>query len=73
MKIEFPRLGIESIATHIDEEAQYAKITTSASSHITTSADLRLLARELVAMADNLDTSSPSQAEIARETHEQRT
>ncbi|WP_347285592.1 hypothetical protein [Corynebacterium stationis] len=67
MKIEFPRLGIESIATHIDEEAQYAKITTSASSHITTSADLRLLAREIVAMADELDAASPSQAEIARE------
>lgn len=59
MKIEFPRLGIESIATHIDEEAQYAKITTSA--------DLRLLAREIVAMADELDAASPSQAEIARE------
>ena len=74
MKIEFPRLGIESITTHIDEEAQYAKITTIASSRITTSADLRLLARELVAMADGLDadTTSPSQVEIARETHEQR-
>ena len=73
MKIEFPRLGIESITTHIDEEAQYAKITTIASSRITTSADLRLLARELVAMADDLDadTASPSQTEIAKETHEQ--
>lgn len=71
MKIEFPRLGIKSITTHIDEDAQYAKITTTASSRITTSADLRLLARELVAMADDLDASSPSQAEIARETHEQ--
>lgn len=71
MKIEFPRLGIKSITTHIDEEAQYAKITTIASNRITTSADLRLLARELVAMADDLDASSPSQAEIARETHEQ--
>lgn len=71
MKIEFPRLGIESITTHIDEDAQYAKITTIASSRITTSADLRLLARELVAMADDLDASSPSQTEIAKETHEQ--
>ena len=71
MKIEFPRLGIKSITTHIDEEAQYAKITTTASSRITTSADLRLLARDLVTMADDLDASSPSQAEIARETHEQ--
>lgn len=71
MKIEFPRLGIKSITTHIDEDAQYAKITTTASGRITTSADLRLLARELVAMADDLDASSPSQAEIARETHEQ--
>lgn len=73
MKIEFPRLGIESITTHIDEEAQYAKITTSASSRITTSADLRLLARELVAMADELDAGSPSQAEIAREMVEEHT
>lgn len=72
MKIEFPRLGIESITTHIDEDAQYAKITTIASSRITTSADLRLLARDLVAMADDLDASSPSQVEIVRETHEQR-
>ena len=72
MKIEFPRLGIESIATHFDEEAQYAKITTSASSRITTSADLRLLAREIVAMADELDAASPSQAEIAREMIEER-
>ena len=72
MKIEFPRLGIESIATHIDEEAQYAKITTIASSRIITSADLRLLARELVAMADELDAASPSQAEIAREMIEER-
>ena len=71
MRIEFPRLGIKSITTHIDEEAQYAKITTIASSRITTSADLRLLARELVAMADELDTGSPSQTEIAKETHEQ--
>ena len=71
MKIEFPRLGIESITTHIDEDAQYAKITTIASSRITTSVDLKLLARDLVAMADDLDASSPSQAEIARETHEQ--
>lgn len=70
MKIEFPRLGIESITTQIDEEAQYAKITTIASSRITTSADLRLLARDLVTMADDLDAGSPSQAEIARETHE---
>lgn len=73
MKIEFPRLGIESIATHIDEEAQYAKITASASSRITTSADLRLLAREIVAMADELDAASPSQAEIAREMVEEHT
>ena len=72
MKIEFPRLGIESITTHIDEEAQHAKVTTSASSRITTSADLRLLARELVAMADELDAASPSQAEIAREMIEER-
>lgn len=71
MKIEFPRLGIKSITTHIDEKAQYAKITTIASSRITTSADLRLLARDLVTMADNLDASSPSQTEIAKETHEQ--
>lgn len=67
MKIEFPRLGIESITTYIDEEAQYAKVITSASSRITDSADLRVLARELVAMADELDQVSPSQAEIARE------
>ena len=71
MKIEFPRLGIESITTYIDEEAQYAKVITIASSRITDSADLRVLARELVAMADDLDAGSPSQAEIARETHEQ--
>ena len=72
MKIEFPRLGIESITTHIDEEAQYAKVTTIASSRITDSADLRVLARELVAMADELDQVSPSQAEIAREMIEER-
>lgn len=72
MKIEFPRLGIESITTHIDEEAQHAKVTTIASSRITDSADLRVLARELVAMADELDQVSPSQAEIAREMIEER-
>lgn len=67
MKIQFPRLGIESITANIDEEDQYAKFTTIASSRIANSSDLRLLALELVAMANELDVASPSQAEVARE------
>lgn len=66
MKIEFPRLGITSITSSIDELDQSAIVTTVESSRTASSADLRLLARELVAMADELDAGSPSQAEIAK-------
>lgn len=62
MTIESPRLGITSITTDHDG---YAVITTTGTSHTVSSLDLRLLARDLVAMADEIDNNSPSQDEIA--------
>lgn len=41
------------------------KNTTTGTSHTVSSFDLRLLARDLVAMADEIDNNSPSQDEIA--------
>lgn len=64
MNIESPRLGIQSITTDRDG---YAVITTTGTSHTVSSFDLRLLARDLVAMADEIDNASPSQEEISRE------
>ena len=68
MNIESPRLGIQSITTDHDG---YAAITTTGTSHTVSSFDLRLLARDLVAMADEIDNASPSQEEIAREMAEE--
>lgn len=51
MNIESPRLGITSITTDHDG---YAVITTTGTSHTVSSFDLRLLARDLVDMADEI-------------------
>lgn len=66
MEISFPRLGIESIKADITEESQHVTVKTIDSNRIASSADLRLLARELVALADEIDAASPTQEEIAR-------
>lgn len=64
MNIKYPRLGIQSITTDHDG---YAVITTTGNVHTVSSFDLRLLARDLVAMAEEIDAASPSQIELAKD------